>query len=153
MEHDHMARPVTAKFSERVIHLGDGADPEVFAPICGLTTKGLTVTNNTQSTPVPDCIDEDLPAFEEKSTDTQSASIAGTGVWTKERHNEMLDWALKGDERNIRYQFVNVTSGDVEFLDGPAILTSMGDTVERGKKVMAELAIEFSQAPTPVVAA
>jgi len=144
-----MAQPTTSKFSEFAIHVGNGATPtEVFAFICGLTSKGLSFTNNTATTPVPDCSDEDLPAFEEVAITSQSISVSGSGIFTVEDQKEMLDWAYDGTVKNIRVYPGKSAVGDVNYFQGPAILSSLEITGERGNKVQASITINFTAKPT-----
>jgi hypothetical protein len=79
-----MTAATTLKYSEFKILLGDGASPEVFTPICGLTSKGFNYSTDTSSTNVPDCTDEDLPSFAEKDIISFSAQLSGSGVATRQ---------------------------------------------------------------------
>ena len=144
-----MAQPTTSKFSEFVIFVGDGATPtEAFTKLCGLTSKGLSITNNTATTAVPDCDDEDLPAFEEEAIVSQSFPVTGTGVFTQEDQKTLLDWALNGEVKNIRVQPGEGTTGDVDYYQGPAILANLGLSVERGQKLSAQMEFRFTAKPT-----
>jgi len=144
-----MAQPTTSTFKEFAIHVGNGAAPtEVFAFICGLTSKGLSISNNTSTTPVPDCADEDLPAFEEVAIASQSVSVSGSGIFTVEDQKEMLEWAMDGTVKNIRVYPGKSAVGDVNYYAGPAILSSLEITGERGTKVQASMTINFTTKPT-----
>ena len=147
-----MVQAVTAKFSEFVIHLGDGATPEVFTKICGLTSKGVNFNNNTTTTAVPDCDDEELPAFEEEDVTSQQIEVSGSGVWSAAHHGIMLDWALDGTQKNIKLEFVNAPTGTAQFLNGPAILKTLGNTGGRGERRQSDIAIAFANKPTKVLA-
>lgn len=144
-----MAQPTTSLFSEFAIHLGDGATPtEAFTFICGLTSKGLSLTNETSTTLVPDCADEDAPAYNEKSVNSQSAMISGSGVFPRERQEELLEWWRTGEARNVRVYPGKSNTGDVHYIAGPAILESLELTGERGQKLSCSLSIGFSALPT-----
>lgn len=146
-----MAQPTTGKFSELGIYIGDGADPEVFTFLCGLTSKGVQRSATTQSTSVPDCADEDAPAWEQKSVDTLSITASGTGVWAAESHESMLDWFYSGLPKNIQVRHAKAAVGDTEYEEGAALLTALNNTVDRGQKIQAEITIEFDGAPTRTV--
>ena len=148
-----MARPTTEKFSEFQILLGDGAEPEVFSVVCGLTSKGIQRAATTQSTVVPDCANEDAPAFEEKAVDSLAISVSGSGVWAAENHKVFIDWFYSGLPKNIQVRNVKAETGDTEFEEGPALLTQLNNSVDRGQKVTAEITIEFDGQPTLVAAA
>lgn len=144
-----MAQPTTSTFKEFAIHLGNGATPtEVFTFICGLTSKGLSINNNTSTTPVPDCDDEDLPAFEEADVVSQAMTISGSGIFTRELQKTLLDWATDGTKKNVRVYPGKSAVGDVEYYQGPAILASLEINGERGNKVQASISIAFSRKPT-----
>jgi predicted secreted protein len=144
-----MAQPTTSTFKEFAIHLGNGATPtEVFTFICGLTSKGLSINNNTSTTPVPDCDDEDLPAFEEADVSSQAVTISGSGIFARENQKTLLDWAMDGSKKNIRVYPGRSAAGDVEYYQGPAILTSLEINGERGQRVQASLSISFARKPT-----
>lgn len=60
-----MARPKILRGTYINILMGNGAAVEVFAPICGLTTRSFTHQVNTNDTFVRDCaLPEDIPARE-----------------------------------------------------------------------------------------
>jgi len=144
-----MAQGTTSTFGNFRILIGDGATPtEVFSLLCGLTSKGVTFASETTTSEVPDCSDEDAPSFQEKDVKSQSISVSGSGMWTREAHNTVLDWWKSGLRKNIKIQYVTAASGSVEYVNGPAILTNVGNTVEKGGKLSAELSIEFAQMPT-----
>ncbi len=148
-----MARPTTEKFSEFQILVGDGGSPETFAVVCGLTSKGIQRSANVNSVVVPDCESEDAPAFEEKAVNSLSISVSGSGVWAAENHGTFMAWFYSGLPKNIRVRNVQADSGDTEYEEGPALLTQLNNSVERGQKVTAEISIEFDGQPTRVAAA
>lgn len=143
-----MAQPTTSTFGDFAIHVGNGAVPtEIFSFICGLRSKGLSINNNLATTSVPDCADENAPAYEEAMVDTQSVTVSGSGVFAREFQKMLLDWALDGTTKNIRVYPGRSSAGDVEFLAGPAVL-SMEISGERGQRVEASMTFTFTQKPT-----
>lgn len=144
-----MARATTSTFGEFKILLGDGATPtEAFTAICGLTSKGIQYNSDVTETEAPDCDDEDLPAYKEKGIKAQDITLSGSGMWTAESHEALFQWWKTGAAKNIKVQYSVADSGDVEFVAGPAILVSMGNTVEKGGRLKAELSFAFTQMPT-----
>lgn len=79
-----MAKPVTARFGKMLIKLGDGAEPEVFAAPCGLTTKSLTLSKNLNEVDIPDCDDPDAASWVGRDVQNLTASISGDGVLAAE---------------------------------------------------------------------
>lgn len=143
-----MAAPTTSTFGQYLIKLGDGATPtEAFTIICGLTSKGFDINNNTASTPVPDCADEDAPVYEEMSVSSQTVSIKGSGVFPRELQKDLLTWAMGGTKRNVRVHPGQSIATDVDYYSGPAILKTFGNAVARGEKVQMSLEIVFASKP------
>lgn len=143
-----MTYATTAKFSELVLEVEWVASSGTYAKVCGLTSKGIQRQSNMQTSEVPDCDDEDAPAEVQRSVQSQEVTISGSGVWSQESHGNLTDWWYSGATKNIRVQHVNASSGELEYESGPAYLVNIGNAVDRGQKVTAELAIEFDGLPT-----
>jgi len=144
-----MTRATTSTFGQFKILLGNGGSPtETFAPICGLTSKGIQYQTDTTEVEVPDCTDEDLPSYKEAGAKAYSVSISGSGMWAAQAHGDLIDWWKSGTPKNIKIQYSEALTGDTEFVAGPAILTSVGNTVEKGGRLSADIAIMFTAMPT-----
>lgn len=142
-----MAQALTGTFGQFVVSIGDGATPtEAFTPICGLTSKGIQFNSETVTSEVPDCADEDLPSWMEKDVKAVGASITGSGMWSKQSHEAMIQWILAGTKKNVRVSYP-ATTGDVGTLTGPAVCTALGHAVEKGGRITCEISIEFSAKP------
>lgn len=148
-----MTIATTSKFADFKIHYGDGADPEVFALLCGLRSKSFGITNNMSNTPVPDCSDEDLPAFEQQDVASQAMPLSGSGVFPAEHQKMLLEWALAGTTKNIRvYPGKAPASGDISYYEGPAYL-SFSSSVERGTRLTADIELHWATKPVPTLIA
>lgn len=144
-----MANPTTSTFGQYLIKLGDGATPtEAFTAICGLSSKGFDINNDVASVAIPDCADEDAVAFNEVQVTSQSMSIKGSGLFTRENEKLLLQWASGGTKKNVRVYPGQSITGDVEYYQGPAILKSLGTSVSRGERAQASLEIVFTAKPT-----
>lgn len=132
--------------------MGSG-DVLVWAKICGLTSRTVSRTNTMTQTEVPDCDDESLPSSIEKSVQSAEVTISGTGVWAAQNHGIMMDWWRSGSTKAIRVGNLKALSGDPLYEEGPAFLTSLNNTAERGQKVTSEIAIEFDGMPSLVLQA
>lgn len=142
-----MAYADTAKFSELVVEVEWVASSGIYAKVCGITTRGVNRQSNMQTSEVPECDDEDLPAAVERAVQSQEVTISGSGVWAKQSHGKMLDWWYSGATKNIRIQHVNAEVGDTEYESGAAYLTSLSNEAARGTKVTMDLNIEFDGLP------
>jgi Phage tail tube protein len=147
-----MARAGTANFHEMVVEVEWVAESGTYSKVCGITSRGINRQHNMQTSEVPDCDDESLPAAVERAVQSSEVTISGSGVWARQSHENMLDWWYGGATRNIRVHHVNADPGDTEYETGPAYLQSINNQAERGTKVTAEIAIEFDGLPTRTAA-
>lgn len=96
-----MARPTIIKGTYVTILMGNGASPEVFTPICGLTAKSFTAQVNTTDDFVRDCADpEDIPARYVTAIGRQW-DLSGSGLLNLDNLEEVIE--AHGDIRNYRY--------------------------------------------------
>lgn len=96
-----MARPTIIRGTYVTILMGNGASPEVFSPICGLTAKGFTAQVNTTDDFVPDCADpEDIPARYVTATGRQW-DLSGSGLLNLDNLEDII--AAQGEVKNYRY--------------------------------------------------
>lgn len=144
-----MASGTTSTFGNFKVEVGDGATPtEAFAFLCGLTSKGLNMSSDVVTSEVPDCSNEDLPSWQEKDIKSISATISGSGMWTSEAHETMFQWWFTGAKKNVKVSWMVAETGDVKTLTGPCVLTSLGQAVDKGNRLSAEISLEFSAKPT-----
>lgn len=148
-----MARAVTENFHEMVVEVEWTPGSGVFAKWCGLTGNALNRTHNMQTTEVPDCDDESLPAAVERAVQSSEVVLSGTGVWAAQSHGNAMDWWYSGQTRNIRVGHLKAEPGDTEYETGPAYLVNLNHSRERGQKVTAEIEIQFDGLPTRSAAA
>ena len=98
-----MAKPTTRSWTKLSIWPGDGGSPEDFAQkVCGLTSKGFTLSSDVAETNVPDCDDPDLPGWVERTTRSNSADLSGSGVMAEENFDFYRQWKMSGEEKNTR---------------------------------------------------
>jgi len=142
-----MTRATTENFHEMVVEVEWVADSGTYAKWCGLTSRGVNRQSNMQTSEVPDCDDESLPAAVERAVQSQEVTISGSGSWAAQSNGKALDWWYSGATKNVRIQNVNALSGETEYETGPAYLVSISNQAERGSKVTAEISIEFDGLP------
>lgn len=141
-----MADANTEKYEEMVLEV-EGA-PDVFARICGM--KGVTVNRSTEldSDEIPDCDDESKPFSVEKEVRSLTVTVSGSGVWAQQSHGMLMDWFYSGASKKIRLGNLNAAVGATEYETGPAFLKSLNNQRTKGKKVTAEIELEFNGTPT-----
>lgn len=143
-----MAYASTANFHQLVLEVEVTAGSGVYSKLCGLTSRGINRQHNMQTSEVPSCTDESLPAQVERAVQSSEVTLSGSGVWASESHETMLDWWYGGQTKSVRIHHVNSAIGDTEYETAPAYLVSISNQAERGTKVTAELEIQFDGIPT-----
>jgi hypothetical protein len=80
-----MAQATTLSFPKLKVELGDGATPtEVFAAPCGLNSRALNRSKNLNEVVIPDCDDEEAPAYVGRDVLSMTWSVTGEGVLAEE---------------------------------------------------------------------
>ncbi|MEL7281348.1 MAG: phage tail tube protein, partial [Pseudomonadota bacterium] len=64
-----------------LVKIGDGADPEVFSTLCGITTKTMTVNNNSFDVTTTSCTAPGGQFWTEVMTGARSISLSGNGIF------------------------------------------------------------------------
>jgi hypothetical protein len=150
-----MAVPTIVKGSYIDILAGDGAGPENFLPICGITTRNFTQQVNTNDVFVPDCADpEDIPTRRLVVTGRQW-DISGDGLLNLD------NWETHSGKLGVtaNYRFViGRPAGSTDgtgYFGGAAMITNMqiGGTTGGGQFATVSLAIasdgEWTYTPAP----
>jgi predicted secreted protein len=138
-----MAQPVTFNGSKLYIQIGDGATPtEVFTAPCGLTSRGITFTKDTNDTTVPDCDDPDLPAWTERSVSALSWEATGSGVLAAAALPTWWDAFNSTESVNVRIGIDAPPADNGGYWAGAAHLSSFNPSGELGDKV--QVAVTFT---------
>jgi hypothetical protein len=139
-----MAKPITSRSSQFIIRLGDGGSPETFTAPCGLSTKGITFSKETNEINVPDCDDPEAPAWVERATVSLSATVTGDGILAM---NDLDTWiafnestASRNAQIDLDVDAPNTAMGGM--WTGKFLMTSFAVTAEVGSKLA--VAIELT---------
>lgn len=135
-----MTLATTAKFSEMALHVETNT-PGTYAAVCGLVDVEFTFTSETADAQIPNCADESLPHEIMREVVATDWSASASGVWAQTSHEMLMQWALTGATKNVRFIYTKAAVGDVEFITGPAILTSLTHARSKGQRVSASLQI------------
>lgn len=81
--------------------VGNGANPEVFSLLCGITTNALQRTVNTATVAVPDCDDPEAILESVTSPVSLDTTISGSGLMNPD--NISLIEGLIGTTSNYRF--------------------------------------------------
>jgi len=120
-----MAAPDIVKGTYIDILIGDGEAPEVFVPVCGLTTRQFTAQVNTNDTFVPDCADpEDIP-FRRLVQTGRQWDLSGDGLFNLAQEQVVRE--SLGVTKNYRFRIARPAGSTVGtgYYEGPAMLTNM----------------------------
>lgn len=79
-----------------LVKIGDGNSPEDFNTLCGLTTKTMTVNNNTYDVTTADCTTPGGQLWQEVMTGMRSISVSGNGYFEDSTTEETLRAAAFG---------------------------------------------------------
>jgi Phage tail tube protein len=130
-----MAKPITYTASKLYIQLGDGGSPEVFAEPCGLNTRGISFTKETNDTTVPDCDDPDAPAWTERGVRTLGAEVTGAGILAAEALPIWWDAFNETASANYRIGINAPPAEEGGYWQGKWHLTRFAVTGELGNKI------------------
>lgn len=134
-----MAQPSVLAGTKLWIMVGDGATPEVFTQPCGLTTRGIAFTAQTNSTNIPDCDDPELPSWEAKDIVSIAAQVTGNGVLAKEAFDTWNNWFQLAEAKNCQ---ITLDDPDLGYWSGSFVLTNFRVTGQRGQKVLVDITMD-----------
>lgn len=130
-----MAQATTMSFSKMRILLGDGGSPEQFAAPCGLNTRALRRTKNTNEIDIPDCADEDAAAWIGREVRSLDWGVTGEGVLAVEAIESWEAFFTGTTSKNVQIEIETGASPGTITLNGAAHLSSYEITANRGEKV------------------
>lgn len=120
-----MSVPNVVRGTYITVLMGNGASPEVFVPICGLTTKTFTFQTNTSDDFVRDCADPESVPWRYVTATGKQCDLAGSGLLNLDQLEDIL--AANGELRNYRY-VVDAPSGNTGYTGyfaGAGMLTNL----------------------------
>lgn len=137
-----MAPPKTFTFGNFIVQVGDGAQPENFVAPCGFTDRSLELKADTATDQIPDCDDQDAPAWNSTGVKALSASVSGQGVLAASSHRTWREWLLSGVSRNVRVIVGNSAALNGGYYQGAAALTSFKMDGSFGEKTKITVQID-----------
>lgn len=132
-----MALAKVVSYAKFLVLVGDGASPEGFAAPCGLTSRGINFSAETNDTNIPDCDDEDAPSWLGRDVVSLSGELSGSGVLDLDA---LEVWrAFLGNRKTCRVMIDVPGAQNGGYWEGAFILTGFNVTGERGSKVSVEV--------------
>lgn len=138
-----MAQPKIIRGTYFSLMLGNGADPEVFTALCGITTRNFTAQTNTNDVFTKDCADpEDLPIRRVIPTGKQW-DLTGEGVLNRDNIDTILA-ADDGQPHNFRFLFTEPATDEVYqgYWGGAGVITNLA--IGAGDDEFASLSITIA---------
>jgi predicted secreted protein len=135
-----MAKPTVLSSSKLLIMIGDGAGSEVFTAPCGLTTRGINFSKETNDTNIPDCDDPDAPAWAGRDVVSLSGSVSGSGILAKEALATWRGFFFSTEPKNCRVMLDGGTGWG--YWAGSFHCTTFNVTGELGDKVQVEIELQ-----------
>lgn len=125
------------------IMMGDGAEPEVFSRMCGITTKGFQQTRATSDTVDWDCADPDATPITVRDVGATDWTISGSGLLHRPLLADVQAAFDSSEATNYRFMFDEPTGGEVidGYYEGPGIITDLNITGTNGEYVQVSLTI------------
>jgi len=121
-----MAQPKILRGTYFSLMLGDGAGPETFTALCGITTRNFTHQSNTNDVFTRDCADPENVPVRNIIVSGVQWDLTGEGVLNRS-NLEAIQAADDGQPHNWRYLFTEPT-GDEEYqgyYSGAGIITNL----------------------------
>lgn len=125
-----MAQPDIIRGTYFSLLMGNGAGPEVFTALCGISTRSFTAAVNTNDQFTRDCADpEDVPIRRAIVTGRQW-DLTGEGTLNRANLADII--AAQAVTKNYRFLFTEPADDEVYqgYFAGPAILTNLQITAE-----------------------
>jgi len=138
-----MAQATTLSFSAFKVML-ETDTPGTFAAPCGLTSRSISFSKETNDTTSIDCEDEDAPAWVDRDVVSLSATISGEGVMARESIDLWRDAFTTTDTVNARIEVAGEAAQGGGYWSGKFHLTSFEPGAERGQRVSVSVEMQSS---------
>lgn len=144
-----MPAPTTERFEQMTLETSENGT--VWTKICAMV--GVTINRSAQfdtAEVAADCIDESLPLRVERSVRAVDVTVSADGHFAQQSHKLLSDWFYAGTTKQIRVGHAATLTGDPQYEQGPAFLTSFTNVRQKGQKVTATIELAFDGTPTRV---
>lgn len=143
-----MALPTTLSASKLTIWIGDSASPGTFVAPCGLTTKGIQFSANTNDITIPDCDNPDAASWTGRVVESLSATINGSGVLAMEALATWRAFFEAATEKLCRVVIDDGAGAIGGHWDGLFVCTGFNVTGNLGEKIQVEITAQSAGAVT-----
>lgn len=146
-----MAAVNTTRWSKLVLKVGDGASPEVFAPLCSINAaRGINFTSNLTEEAIPDCEDLEMLMWMIREKVSVGVEVSGGGKIHKPNVKTFVDWQLSKDTKTCQIVLDDDDADNVITFEGEFHLETFSMTGDPGSPtVSGEIALKSSGEITP----
>lgn len=122
-----MAEPAIVRGQYLDILVGNGATPEVFTKICGLTTKTFTAQKNTGDVFIDDCDDPELIAVRRLNITGLQWDLSGDGLYNRTQGALIRSLVESTESVNMRFVISEPTGDNIDggYFEGMGQVTNV----------------------------
>lgn len=129
--------------------VGDGEDPEGFAPLCTINAeRGVSFDGTFRDEVIPDCADPDLMGWVSREAESLSMTVTGGGMNAKEDNSLLWTWWSSGEAKRVRIELQDAVAANEIAWEGMFRLTQFDITGNRGEKVASTMSLSSDGAVT-----
>lgn len=127
-----------------IVAIGDGASPEVFTPLCGISNKGLQQTRQTSDTVDWDCADPDATPITVRDINQADWSISGDGLLHRPNLATVQAAYDTTEPQNFRFIFDEKVGDEVidGYYEGPGVITDFSISGTNGEYAQISITIQ-----------
>ncbi len=147
-----MAEPLSFNGSKILVKIGDdnvSPGPEAFAHPCLINaSRGIQFSTGTIDSVIPDCADQDAPAWVTREKDSLTATITGEGIMDAADTDDWFDWFERSSSKNVQLVVNDGGSTNEQTFAGAFHLTEMSISGERKEKAQVSVTLVSTGAIT-----
>jgi len=141
-----MAAVKTTRWSKLVLKVGNGADPEVFAPLCSINaSRGISFNTSLTEEAIPDCDDLEAVMWLIREKVSIGVDVTGGGKVDKPNVKTFVDWAKDKETKRCQVVLDDDVPANVITFEGDFHLETFSMTGDPGSPtVSGEIALKSS---------
>lgn len=140
-----MAETSSLPFQSFILALGNGANPEVFAPVGAYISRSLKGKLETGSTQVPDATNDAALYATELEGKSITFEITAEGLLAMGSASDaMRTWFMSGLPKNVQLQHAATAANGGGMYSGAAYLTDYGEDAKKAEKTTVSITISSS---------
>jgi predicted secreted protein len=144
-----MAEPLSFNGSKILVKVGDGGGPETFSHPCLINaSRGIQFSAASIDSVIPDCADQDAPAWVTREKDSITATITGEGIMDAADTDDYFDWLTQAAAKNVQCVVNDGGATNEQTFQGAFHLTEFSISGERKEKAQVSITLVSTGAIT-----